>query len=138
MSLIVSAPRGLRIIGIKTLIFTTLAWCLLPALPGGIGWIVMDLGLGGGNAGDRAALQMLFYLMLLSPLVSGPFWIAIGIGTALFCRYGAYGSLTALVWGAIFGAGSVVSTGVPELIVLGAILATFHRFSLAVLRPEAF
>lgn len=146
VSLFVSAPRGMRFIGTKTLTLTTLAWCLVPSLIGGIGWILMDLAVGPGagqspgqsGGPDQSALQMLFYLLFLSPLILGPFWLAIGIGTTMLCKYGAYGSLSAVIWGAILGGGAAMTTGLPTLIAIGAILATFHRFTLALLRPDAF
>ncbi|MBJ2152008.1 hypothetical protein [Paracoccus sp. IB05] len=146
MSLFVSTPRGTRLIGAKTLTLTTLAWCLVPSLIGGIGWILMDLtagpgtgqSLGQNGSPGQSALQMLFYLLFLSPLILGPFWVAIGIGTAMLCKYGAYGSLSAVIWGAFLGGGAAMTTGIPTLIAIGAILATFHRFTLALLRPGAF
>lgn len=142
MSLFVSARRGNRIIGAKTLILVTLAWCLIPATIGGLGWLWLDLTGGGSRAAEGGAgqsgLQMFFYLLFLSPLISGPFWLATGIGTALFCKFGAYGSISALIWGGVLGWGAAQTAVMPMLIIVGALLVTYHRFTLAMLRPAAF
>ena len=138
MSLFQSTPRGMKIIGLRLLIITTLAWCLIPSLIGGLSWQVIENWDTLSPRPSYSQSRMLTWLMFVSPLISGPFWLAVALGTALFSRHGQYGSLVAVLWGAVLGAMGTWLTGAPTLIALGAILATFHRFTLALFRPEAF
>ncbi len=138
MSLIVSTPRGLQIIGGRVLLLTSLAWCLAPVLVGAIGW---PLASPSGTAKARinvTDLHSIFYLLMLTPLVTGPFWMAVTVATALFTRRGLYGWLIAALSGAVVGSIAAWVAEAPSLLLFGAILASLHRFTLALIRPAAF
>ncbi len=143
MSLWRSSPRGLGAGGPgagglgagggRLLAAVTAGFCLGPALAGGLAFAVLHL----GGKGETPAAALAF-LLVLTPLVSAPFWATLGLAAAFLLHRGAYGALTAAGSGALIGGATGLLTGLPVLAALGAILATFHRFTLALLRPMAF
>jgi hypothetical protein len=87
-------------------------------------------------------LRVFLTLLLVSPLLSWPFWTLIGASAAVLMERGTYGALVAMGLGAAFGGATGALVGQPLSVslaaIVGAILATFHRFALAMLRPLAF
>ena len=138
MSLIASTPRGFSLAGWRAVAGVTLGWCLAPALLAGLGWMVLQISGPDRIGPDYPGWEMLAVFFALSPLITGPVWGVIGAGAAWGMQHGAYGSLSAALLGALAGFGAEVSTGIPLLAPLGAAFATFHRFTLALIRPGAF
>ncbi|NPD15209.1 hypothetical protein HOY34_08360 [Xinfangfangia sp. D13-10-4-6] len=138
MSLIHSTPDGFRIIGVRVLLINALIWSLIPVIAGGMVFLwPWDRSIASG-VGGLTDLDLLAFALMFSPLLTGPFWLALTLATALFTRRGCYGSLVAAICGAVLGGVAAWLTQMPALIFLGAILATLHRFVLALIRPAAF
>ena len=138
MSLLRSSPGGYAMTGWPLLAGVTAGFCIGPVLPGlaGLAWVQA---MGPERLGDSFLhLGTWGMLLLLTPLVSWPFWALTGIGSALLMQRSAYGALAAVAVGAALGGATGALVGQPLLAPLGAILATFHRFTLALLRPLAF
>lgn len=141
MSLLTSAPEGEKLVGWRLITAVAIGFCTLPA--------IFALALRSVLLADpeldviwRAALPLIT-LIGFSPLLTAPFWVVIGLATAFLLRQKAAGSLNFFLSGAMIaalGAKSIGADGQTILMVaiLGAAMASFHRFTLAALRPLAF
>ena len=138
MSLLASAPDGLAEVGWKRLAAVTLAFCLAPAALGAAGLGIVHL-LGPERLGDGfLAWGALTTLAAASPLITWPVWAVIGGGAAWLLHRGGYGALSAVLLGGATGGLAATVIDQPLAAPLGAVLATLHRFTLALLRPMAF
>ena len=146
MSLITSTPGGAALIGGRALLGATLGWALGPALLAWAIWLgLAHLGPAPGTV--RMAWIGLSLLVALSPILTLPGWAMLALLARLLLQQGRYGSLSAALAGALIAGTAAYALGqrlevgaslVPNALILGAIFATFHRFTLALLRPLAF
>ncbi|GAB1364395.1 hypothetical protein MASR1M32_36310 [Rhodobacter sp.] len=90
MSLLTSPPDGLQQLGWRRIVLTALAFCLAPAVIGGIGLAAVRLFDLGGTAEAAFRAEMLTTLALISPLIGVPVWAAIAAGTWWLLRRGSY------------------------------------------------
>jgi hypothetical protein len=138
MSLFASAPGGLAEVGWKRLAAVTLAFCLAPAVIGAAGLGLVHL-MGPEQLGERfLAWGTLATFAAASPLITWPVWAAIGGGAAWLLHRGGYGALSAVLLGGATGGLAAAVIDQPLAAPLAAVLATLHRFTLALLRPMAF
>ncbi|MGA0540246.1 hypothetical protein [Neotabrizicola sp. VNH66] len=138
MSFLRSTPGGLALTGWRAVAAVSLGFCLGPALAGAVGWTVLRQ-IGPDTFGeDFVRLGAGFVFATLSPLVTLPFWSTLAVAAALLMRRGWYGAGVAAILGALLGGLTGAILHEPVLMALGAVMATFHRFALALWRPMAF
>lgn len=137
MSLLTSPPDGLQQLGWRRIVLTALAFCLAPAVIGGIGLAAVRLFDLGGTAEGAFRAEMLTTLALISPLIGVPVWAAIAAGTWWLLRRGSYGWLPAALLGCL-AFGVLMRAGLDSLILpIGAVSALLYRMALALQRPDA-
>ncbi|MBP9184040.1 MAG: hypothetical protein KBF78_12975 [Fuscovulum sp.] len=136
MSLVASMPGGLGQIGIRRLCLTGAAFCLAPALVGGLVLAVAAV-LGPHVLGvGHLRTQGLATFALVSPLVGGPIWGLVVLGSALLLRAGLFGSLPAAGLGLVaFAVLTRTEVGLASL-PFGAASVLLYRMALALQRPE--
>jgi hypothetical protein len=138
MSMIASFPDGLRRLGLWRIGLTASAFCLAPAVVGGL-ILLATMVLGPGILGiNHLRAEGLAVFALVSPLMSLPIWAAIALGSAGLLKVTSFGWLPAAVLGVVaFGMLSRTEIG-PISLPFGAASAVLYRMALALQRPEAF
>lgn len=136
MSLLASMPGGLGQIGARRLCLTGAAFCLAPALVGGLVLAVAAL-LGPQILGvGHLRTQGLATFALVSPLIGAPIWGLVVLGSALLLRAGLFGSLPAAGLGLLaFAVLARTEVGLASL-PFGAASVLLYRMALALQRPE--
>lgn len=133
-----SFPDGLQRLGWWRIGLTAAAFCLAPAVAGGL-ILLATLVLGPGILGSsHLRAEGLAVFAFVSPLMSLPIWAAIALGSAGLLKLNSLGWLPAAVLGIVaFGMLSRTDIG-PISLPFGAASAILYRMALALQRPDAF
>jgi|GEM_PF-1883762 len=138
MSLLSSPAQGHLVLGWRRIAGTALVFCLLPALVGA-GMVLATLVFGPEVLGrEYLRVEGLATFAMISPLLTGPVWAVIGLGSAYLLRAGWFGSFPAALLGAAaYGVVAWMGGLGPFLLGFGAVSALIYRMALALQRPEA-
>ena len=138
MSLLTSPAQGYLVLGWRRIAGTASVFCLLPALVGA-GIVLAVLVFGSGILGhDRLRIEGFATFAMISPVLTGPVWAVIGLGSVYLLKLGWFGSFPAALLGAAaYGVVAWMGDLGPFLLGFGAVSALIYRMALALQRPEA-
>jgi hypothetical protein len=137
MSLLVSPPDGLSLLGWRRVALTALVFSLAPALVGGAALLVALLVETLGLANFALQTEGMATFALVTPLFTAPIWSIIALATWSLLRQGWFGWLPAALMGALAFA-VLMRTEIGSIsLPFGAASALLYRMALALQRPEA-
>ena len=138
MSLLASPRRGYALLGWRPMLLVSLGLGLFPALLGGVILLLVPLFGQLLSPFAREVWASFGMLGLISPLLTLPLLLAIGICAALALQAGQYGAIQTILIALLIGLIAELQTGIRILPFYAVMIACVQRLILALIRPFAF